>query len=1110
MPDHLTISVPPPGNQTPAEPALPVPDLAALLALCPESVVVFDRDFRITYANPHAIRVSHLGPDGSLGKNYWDLRPDARGSTLEKNFLGAMQLREARRFEYFYPRFDLWVDVQVFPHGDGLAVFYQDVTAVKHAEQSRDSAAKQLQQLYASSPDAILIVDRDWNFTFANPLAMELLQSGPLVGENLWTFFPGALEEPFQSNYRRTMESRLPTEFEAFYPAPLRRWYRISVRPFADSGITLFFSDITARRATEERRDELVKRLDQVYATTPDSILIFDADWNFNFANPQAVELLHSGQLVGENLWTIFPGNLEEPYFSNYQRTMTERVPTEFEAFYPDPLNMWFRVLARPYGEDSLIVFFRDITATKLVEQQRDRNAAQLEQVFNVTTDAVISLDRNYNLTSLNRRASELLSPAGDLLGQNLWECFPDAVYPGSPFQEHYALAMEQRIPTDFEAFYPAPLNLWLRIEARPSAEGITLFFRDITADRAATAALRASENRYRILTELNPQLIFTSNPKGQITFANQSLLDFIGLPQPEPGQQSSWLSAIHPDDRDTVADRWVQALKFGTKYTGVARICHRSDGQYRWLDMTALPIRDNDGVIQSWLGVASDIHEQKSASEALAASESRYRILTDLNPQFIWMGAPDGKISYANQRFLEYIGPQHTPDDTGNWINAFDPADRDRVIRVWIHSVKTGTDYDLEARLLRNEDGASRWFRMRASPVRDDSGNILHWLGVAIDMHESRTFAEELHKKQLETERQRAELESIYENTPVGLALFDPVTFRYLRINDELAKSIGLPKEQILGRSILEIASGVATIGELFRQVATGKPVRDYILEGELSTQPGVNRTWNVNYFPVYDRLGNITGITTASLEITQQRKTEAALVQSEKLAAVGRLASSISHEINNPLEAITNILYLLGLSPDLPEDLQNYVNMAQAELSRVSQIATQTLRFHRQAVKPTSVTAAQLVDAVLNLYQGRLTNSGIRVEPHYSTSTEILCFENDIRQVLNNLIANAIDAMRGGGRLLVRAHETTDLPTGRRGVRITIADTGHGMSAKTLSRLYEPFYTTKDLNGTGLGLWISHGIVNRHKGRLHVRSTQHPVHHGTIFTLFLPCVPD
>ena len=210
------------------------------------------------------------------------------------------------------------------------------------------------------------------------------------------------------------MERRVPTEFEAFYPAPLDRWYHVFVRPFADSGITIFFSDITDRKATEERRDQLIERLDQVYSTTPDSILVLDAEWNFTYANQQAVELLHSGPLVGENLWKLFPGNLEEPYNSNYRRTLRDRVPTEFEAFYPAPLNMWFRVLARPYGEDSLIVFFRDVTTTKRLEQDRDRDAAQLQQVLDVTTDAVFSLDRNYNFTFLNRRAREILHAVND------------------------------------------------------------------------------------------------------------------------------------------------------------------------------------------------------------------------------------------------------------------------------------------------------------------------------------------------------------------------------------------------------------------------------------------------------------------------------------------------------------------------------------------------------------------------------------------------------------------------------------------------------------------------------------------------------------------------
>jgi signal transduction histidine kinase len=294
--------------------------------------------------------------------------------------------------------------------------------------------------------------------------------------------------------------------------------------------------------------------------------------------------------------------------------------------------------------------------------------------------------------------------------------------------------------------------------------------------------------------------------------------------------------------------------------------------------------------------------------------------------------------------------------------------------------------------------------------------------------------------------------------------------------------------------------------LNAMFRQVADGKPIANKLLEGELPMKPGDHRYWTVNYSPVYGPDGSIRAITAASLEITTQKRAEKALVQSEKLAAVGRLASSISHEINNPLEAITNLLFLALSHEQLPETTKCYLETAQAELARVSHIATQSLRFHRQTMNPTRVGATDLINSVLDLYQGRLFNSNIQVIPKYASVKRILCFENDIRQVLNNLIANAIDAMRHGGRLLLRTHDATDWKSGRSGVRITVADTGHGMSAEVKKRLFEPFYTTKEVHGTGLGLWISRGIVSRHHGHLGLKSSEKRGRSGSVFTLFLP----
>jgi len=392
-------------------------------------------------------------------------------------------------------------------------------------------------------------------------------------------------------------------------------------------------------------------------------------------------------------------------------------------------------------------------------------------------------------------------------------------------------------------------------------------------------------------------------------------------------------------------------------------------------------------------------------------------------------------------------------------------------------------------------------WYRLEAQPATD--GVVLFFR----DITRSKQYEAALLKEKAETERQKAELEAVYRTAPVGLALFDAKEFRYLRVNDRQSEVVGISPEKLLGMRIEDVvvAPGVPN---LFRErVAKGETIRDMLYETELRTRPGELRSFNVNYSPIMDETGEVRAISAAVLEVTQLRKAEKALMQSEKLAAVGRLASSISHEINNPLEAVTNLLYLVQRVSGLPEEARSYLSLAQDELIRVSQIATQTLRFHRQANKPSRVTAAQLVDAVLNLFAGRLLNSGIHVEAGYSTAAPILCFENDIRQVLNNLISNAMDAMRTGGRLFVRAHNAVDPETGAVGVRITVADTGTGMASSTQRRLFEPFFTTKELNGNGLGLWISKQIVDRHHGRLTFRSSQGTMLHGTVFALFLPC---
>jgi PAS domain S-box-containing protein len=615
--------------------------------------------------------------------------------------------------------------------------------------------------------------------------------------------------------------------------------------------------------------------------------------------------------------------------------------------------------------------------------------------------------------------------------------------------------------------------------------------------DERAESSLLRDPRTERQLAELLvniPAGYATLDRNWNITFANQQAVhgsrqqaeDFIG--------NNIWV--IWPQLSGTELElHFRQVMETGVP----AHFEHYGETYDAWFEMHVYPIEDGISVY------FQEITQRRRAEEALKASEQRYRAFTELNPQLILMADTQGMVTLANQRLLDYTGLSLEESLGEGWRSVVHPEDESSILLAWMNALATEIEFQVETRIRRGSDGMFRWFWVRGLPVRDENNKTLYWLGVCIDIHEHKLAMEELRKSQQDAEHQRLELETMYRTAPIGLALFDPVEFRYLRLNDRQAEIVGLPMEDILGKTVTEIAP-IEGLKEMFQQVADGKPITNHLLEGELPMQPGIHRYWTVNYYPVYRPDGTIRAITAASLEITAQKRAEKALIQSEKLAAVGRLASSISHEINNPLEAVTNLLYLALNHEQLPATTRRYLETAQGELTRVSHIATQSLRFHRQTMNPTRVNPRELIDSVVDLYQGRLFNSNIQVVSRYKSTKRVLCFESDIRQVLNNLIANAVDAMRHGGRLLLCTRDATDWKTGRYGVRITVADTGHGMSEEVRRRIFEPFYTTKEVNGTGLGLWISHGIVSRHHGSLTMRSSEKPGWNGSVFSLFLP----
>lgn len=241
----------------------------------------------------------------------------------------------------------------------------------------------------------------------------------------------------------------------------------------------------------------------------------------------------------------------------------------------------------------------------------------------------------------------------------------------------------------------------------------------------------------------------------------------------------------------------------------------------------------------------------------------------------------------------------------------------------------------------------------------------------------------------------------------------------------------------------------------------------------------------------------------------LDSNRLAEEALRKSEKLAVAGRLAASIAHEINNPLASVTNLLYLIGTSTSL-DDAKKHTDVAERELARVSQIVTQMLRFYQEPSKPAYVHIPTILDSAITLYQSRLTHAEIVIERDFRECSPILAMAGELRQVVLNLIGNALDAIGQGGTLKVRAANAREHSNGlRRGVRLTIADTGSGIQPEIRKTLFEPFVSTKGNMGTGLGLWISSEIIRKHGGTIQVKSKTLSPLSGAVFSVFLPLTP-
>ena len=338
--------------------------------------------------------------------------------------------------------------------------------------------------------------------------------------------------------------------------------------------------------------------------------------------------------------------------------------------------------------------------------------------------------------------------------------------------------------------------------------------------------------------------------------------------------------------------------------------------------------------------------------------------------------------------------------------------------------------------------------------------------------------------------------------------AIFSKTTNGIILTWNKAAEAMyGYRPDEIIGQnvSILLPPNRPNEVKEILEKLQRGERLQHF--ETTRKTKDGRILNVSLTISPVCDASGNVIAASTIARDITQTKQAEEALRNSERFVIAGRMAATIAHEINNPLETVTNIVYLLGKNQTLDETARGYLKVADEELRRVGQITRATLGLYRDRdTSLTQVNVVGLLETILVLYQRQLQAVGAKVETRFRSSGILRAVSGELRQVFSNLIANAIDALeKTGTRICLRVHDAIDWRQQRAGLKVTVADDGAGMSPQTVSNLFQPFYTTKGSKGTGVGLWVSQGIVAKHGGWIRVRSRT-GTRHGTCFVVFLP----
>ncbi len=681
-------------------------------------------------------------------------------------------------------------------------------------------------------------------------------------------------------------------------------------------------------------------------------------------------------------------------------------------------------------------------------------------------------------------------------LGLTAQECWPEAWHILAPklksvleqgaklyFENELIPILRQGTLTDFYWTYSySPIR-----DASGAVCGIFVVSHDVTAK------LKAERERDTIAANLKNVLESTTDglvvldKQGRYTYVNEQAARIVALRPEEMIGRTQWELFPHAAESE-----------FGRQYhaaleTGIPR---HFDNFYpeplnAWFECHCYPSEHGVSIY------FRDVTEKKETERALRVSESRFRKLFESDMMGVAIPDRFGAFRESNDELLRMTGYTREDQEAGlvRWDTMTPPEyahlDREHIQE----AAERGSCAPYEKEYIR-KDG-SRVPILCGYALLEESED--EYVGFVLDLSEQKQAERELRERE---ERFR----TLADSLPQLIWMTDD-SGENIYCNQRYLDYLGVTEAERASIQWLELVhpDDLATTLKIWdRAVETGEP---YLNEFRLRRKDGTFRYFLARAVPFRNDAGKIERWIGSLTDTHEQKLAEDALRRSEKLATAGRLAASIAHEINNPLAGVTNSLYLALLDSSLTPDTRSYLQTAEDELRRVAHITTQTLRFHKQSISPAPTDICDIVDSVLVLFGQRLASKNILVNAECERGAIATCLGDEMRQVIANLIGNAMDAMPHGGSLRVRVKKSRSWAKERTAsVKIVVADSGHGISPTVMERIFEPFVSTKEATGIGLGLWVSSGIVRKHGGTIRVRSRARTQPSGTVFTISIP----